>query len=223
MAASSAINRPRPEVSSQRLTTSQVATSARPVGIGSSDPVAADRASSGLGVCLLGSRAKERLDSQDHRTVRSLWKGGRMSVCFGSALPQLQSVVEMRDLTMQWGPRPVLDRVNLTLRAGSAWPWWVHRGPASQRCRACWPVCSCPLVVSCACSTKPRHCGWTRPIRRTCGWCFKTLLCWHRSRLRRTLAFCCGNGRSCHGKRFATVFMPPGGGGALRRGPPLCG
>ena len=24
----------------------------------------------------------------------------------------------MRDLTMQWGPRPVLDRVNLTLRAG---------------------------------------------------------------------------------------------------------
>ena len=33
-------------------------------------------------------------------------------------VPQLQAVVEMRDLTMQWGPRPVLDRVNLTLRAG---------------------------------------------------------------------------------------------------------
>ena len=33
-------------------------------------------------------------------------------------VPQLQTVVEMRDLTMQWGPRPVLDRVNLTLRAG---------------------------------------------------------------------------------------------------------
>ncbi|QNI63165.1 ABC transporter family protein [Synechococcus sp. A15-44] len=33
-------------------------------------------------------------------------------------MPQLQSVVEMRDLTMQWGARPVLDRVNLTLRAG---------------------------------------------------------------------------------------------------------
>jgi phospholipid/cholesterol/gamma-HCH transport system ATP-binding protein len=33
-------------------------------------------------------------------------------------VPQLQAVVEMRDLTMQWGARPVLDRVNLTLRAG---------------------------------------------------------------------------------------------------------
>ena len=39
--------------------------------------------------------------------------------CFSAkTLPQLQSVVEMRDLTMQWGSRPVLDRVNLTLRAG---------------------------------------------------------------------------------------------------------
>ena len=27
-------------------------------------------------------------------------------------------VVELRDLTMQWGPRPVLDRVNLTMQAG---------------------------------------------------------------------------------------------------------
>ena len=39
--------------------------------------------------------------------------------CFSAkTLPQLQSVVEMRDLTMQWGSRPVLDRVNLTLHAG---------------------------------------------------------------------------------------------------------
>ncbi len=39
--------------------------------------------------------------------------------CFSAkTLPQLQSVVEMRDLTMQWGSRPVLDRVNLNLRAG---------------------------------------------------------------------------------------------------------
>ena len=40
-------------------------------------------------------------------------------LCFSAqTVPQLQPVVEMRDLTMQWGPRPVLDRVNLTLRAG---------------------------------------------------------------------------------------------------------
>ena len=41
-----------------------------------------------------------------------------MYVFSAQTVPQLQSVVEMRDLTMQWGPRPVLDRVNLTLRAG---------------------------------------------------------------------------------------------------------
>ena len=41
-----------------------------------------------------------------------------MSVFPAWTVSQLQSVVEMRDLTMQWGPRPVLDRVNLTLRAG---------------------------------------------------------------------------------------------------------
>ena len=41
-----------------------------------------------------------------------------MSVFSAQTVPQLQSVVEMRGLTMQWGPRPVLDRVNLTLRAG---------------------------------------------------------------------------------------------------------
>ena len=41
-----------------------------------------------------------------------------MAVFLAQTVPQLQSVVEMRDLTMQWGPRPVLDRVNLTLRAG---------------------------------------------------------------------------------------------------------
>ena len=29
-----------------------------------------------------------------------------------------QPVVEMRDLTMQWGPRPVLDRVNLRMQPG---------------------------------------------------------------------------------------------------------
>ena len=29
-----------------------------------------------------------------------------------------QSVVEMRELTMQWGSRPVLDRVNLTMQPG---------------------------------------------------------------------------------------------------------
>ena len=40
-------------------------------------------------------------------------------LCFSAQIvPQLQSVVEMRDLTMQWGPWPVLDRVNLTLSAG---------------------------------------------------------------------------------------------------------
>lgn len=27
-------------------------------------------------------------------------------------------VVELRDLTMQWGPRPVLDRVSLTMKPG---------------------------------------------------------------------------------------------------------
>ena len=40
-------------------------------------------------------------------------------LCFSAqTVPQSQPVVEMRDLTMQWGPRPVLDRVNLTLHAG---------------------------------------------------------------------------------------------------------
>ena len=40
-------------------------------------------------------------------------------LCFSAqTVPQLEPVVEMRDLTMQWGPRPVLDRVNLTLRPG---------------------------------------------------------------------------------------------------------
>ena len=33
-------------------------------------------------------------------------------------MSQPQSVVEMRDLTMQWGNRPVLDRVNLTMQPG---------------------------------------------------------------------------------------------------------
>ena len=41
-----------------------------------------------------------------------------MAVFLAQTVPQSQLVVEMRDLTMQWGPRPVLDRVNLTLRAG---------------------------------------------------------------------------------------------------------
>ena len=41
-----------------------------------------------------------------------------MFVFLAQTVPQLQPVVEMRDLTMQWGHRPVLDRVNLTLRAG---------------------------------------------------------------------------------------------------------
>ena len=40
-------------------------------------------------------------------------------LCFlAQTVPQPEPVVEMRDLTMQWGPRPVLDRVNLTLRPG---------------------------------------------------------------------------------------------------------
>ena len=34
-------------------------------------------------------------------------------------MPHLeQPVVEMRDLTMQWGVRPVLDRVNLVMQPG---------------------------------------------------------------------------------------------------------
>ena len=41
-----------------------------------------------------------------------------MAVFLAQTVPQSQPVVEMRDLTMQWGSRPVLDRVNLTLRAG---------------------------------------------------------------------------------------------------------
>ncbi len=41
-----------------------------------------------------------------------------MAVFLAQTVPQSQPVVEMRDLTMQWGPRPVLDRVNLTLHAG---------------------------------------------------------------------------------------------------------
>ena len=44
---------------------------------------AADRASSGPGVCLSGAGAKEGLGPQVDRTVRSLRKGGRMSVFFG--------------------------------------------------------------------------------------------------------------------------------------------
>ena len=40
-------------------------------------------------------------------------------LCFSAQIvPQSEPVVEMRDLTMQWGPRPVLDRVNLTLHPG---------------------------------------------------------------------------------------------------------
>ena len=35
-----------------------------------------------------------------------------------SAPSALTPVVEMRDLTMQWGPRPVLDRVSLTMQPG---------------------------------------------------------------------------------------------------------
>ena len=33
-------------------------------------------------------------------------------------MPQPQSVVEMDKLTMQWGSRPVLDRVSLTMQPG---------------------------------------------------------------------------------------------------------
>ena len=33
-------------------------------------------------------------------------------------MPQTPSVVEMRDLTMQWGDGPVLDSVNLTMEPG---------------------------------------------------------------------------------------------------------
>ena len=34
-------------------------------------------------------------------------------LCFSAQIvPQSEPVVEMRDLTMQWGPKPVLDRVN---------------------------------------------------------------------------------------------------------------
>ena len=31
-------------------------------------------------------------------------------------------MVELRDLTMQWGPRPVLDRVSLTMKPGDTEP-----------------------------------------------------------------------------------------------------
>ena len=39
----------------------------------------------------------------------------------GSSVPSAAvatPVVEMRNLTMQWGPKPVLDRVNLTMQPG---------------------------------------------------------------------------------------------------------
>ena len=67
--------------------------------------------------------------------LRGRWRQGRCDVplrelygaqevtagcwCFSDrSLPQTPSVVEMRDLTMQWGDWPVLDSVNLTMQPG---------------------------------------------------------------------------------------------------------
>ena len=47
------------------------------------------------------------------------WMVAAGCLCFSDqAVPQSPSVVEMRDLTMQWGDRPILDGVNLTMQPG---------------------------------------------------------------------------------------------------------
>ena len=46
-------------------------------------------------------------------------RNDRVQSLAGPSTPSvLTPVVEMRDLTMQWGPRPVLDRVNLRMEPG---------------------------------------------------------------------------------------------------------
>ena len=44
--------------------------------------------------------------------------GPVMSRLSSSPAPTQTPVVELRDLTMRWGPRPVLDRVSLTMQPG---------------------------------------------------------------------------------------------------------
>ena len=115
----------------------------------------------------------------------------------------------MRDLTMQWGARPVLDRVNLTLRAGERLAVVGPSGAGKSTVLRLLAGLQLPTRGELRLFNKAQtYLRLDQPIHRTCGWCFKTLLCWHRSRLRRTLAFCCGNGHSCRGKRFAIVCMP---------------
>ena len=81
-------------------------------------------------------RSTGGLRRRDGGTVRKLARfiipmaqpgrmGHQQSRCVGvhslkapSAPTSFTPVVEMRDLTMQWGDRPVLDRVNLTMQPG---------------------------------------------------------------------------------------------------------
>ena len=135
-----------PEVSSQRLTTSPGCSQRTARRSDPSDPVAAlpeacagDRDDCGVATWAGAEGATSSTAGQlwqghgnctevaqiHHPSCKTMQDGHEalrndrvQSLAAPSTPSALTPVVEMRDLTMQWGPRPVLDRVNLRMEPG---------------------------------------------------------------------------------------------------------
>ena len=112
----------------------------------------------------------------------------------------------MRDLTMQWGHRPVLDRVNLTLRAGERLAVVGPSGAGKSTVLRLLAGLQLPTSGELRLFNQPQtylRLDQTDPpdVRLV----FQNPLCWHRSPLRKTLASCCGKGLSCLGRRSVIV------------------
>ena len=131
-----------------------------------------------------------------------------MSAYLAQIVPQLQPVVEMRDLSIQWGPRPVLNRVSLTLHAGERLAVVGPSGAGKSTVLRLLAGLQLPTSGELRLFNKPQtylRLDQTNPpdVRLV----FQNPLFWHRSPLRRTSASCCGNGRNCRGRRFVIACI----------------
>ena len=126
------------------------------------------------GVCLSGASAPRNGLAGCSPNCTELLKGGG-SVFFGPNRAAVEPVVEMRTSRCSGTParsepgQPDSSPRGTVGRGGPVGCRKVNLSAAAD--------CSCPPAVNCVCLTNHRPtCGWTRPIRRTCGWCSKPRL-----------------------------------------------
>ena len=146
-------------------------------------------------------------------------------LCFSAqTVPQLQPVVEMRDLTMQWGPRPVLDRVNLTLRAGERLAVVGPSGAGKSTVLRLLAGLQLPTSGELRLFNKPQtylRLDQTDPpdVRLV----FQNPALLASLTVEENVGFLlAGTGAAVAARDSRSCACLPGGGGALRRGPPLC-